>query len=105
MVNRPVVTPCPLSGVPLSAADPHGAPDHFDFNSSFTWHAYVQLDGGGNAGILSRSPESSNWNQGSKAMFIESNGHLEWDTGWVSNPRTGDYINDDVVNFITDLEE
>lgn len=69
-----------------------GSPTALDFNNDFTWHAYVKTGSSG-AGILSRSQFSGDWNQGSKALFLES-GRVEWDTGWVGNPNTGVTIND-----------
>ena len=72
----------------MSVNDVHGDPDHYDFNGDFTWYAMVQVSSGGDAGIISRSSLTGYWNQGSKAMFMEDNGHLEWDTGWVGNSST-----------------
>ena len=74
----------------LSADDPMS----YDFDSDFTWHARVKTEGG-SGGILSRSPIASDWNQGSKAVFLE-NSRVEFDTGWVSNPNTGVQLTDNL---------
>lgn len=70
-----------------------GNPTSFDFNSDFTWHAYVKT--GDSAGaILSRNPAAGMWNQGSKALFVRT-ATAQWDTGWVGNPKTLVNIADD----------
>lgn len=70
-----------------------GNPTTFDFNSDFTWHLYIKTSDSSGA-LLSRNPLASDWNQGSKALFVR-NTRLQWDTGWVSNPDTGIVVNDD----------
>ncbi len=67
-------------------------PREFDFNSDFTWHAYIRTNDGSGA-VFSRNPLGSEWNQGSKALFIRSN-DVDWDTGWVSNPHTRVRVDD-----------
>ncbi len=77
----------------LDVADP----TTYDFNSSFTWHAMVKTDDNSGA-IFSRNPDGTAWNQGSKALFVRNrggNGEVEWDSGWVANPRTNTAVNDD----------
>ena len=69
-----------------------GNPTAFDFNSDFTWHAYVKTTDGSGA-IFSRNPAGTAWNQGSKALFLRSN-QVQWDTGWVGNPTSGVSVND-----------
>ncbi len=64
-----------------------GSPTTFDFNSSFTWHAYINSTDNSGA-IFSRNPAGTAWNQGSKALFVRSD-TVQWDTGWVGNPGTG----------------
>ncbi|MEM7395611.1 MAG: LamG-like jellyroll fold domain-containing protein, partial [Verrucomicrobiota bacterium] len=73
-------------------------PETYDFNSSFTWHARVKTSGG-NGGIISRAPVGANWNQGSKALFMEAN-RIEWDTGWVGNPNTAVQLTDNLWHQI-----
>lgn len=68
-------------------------PTTLDFNSDFTWHAYIE-SGESSGAILSRNPLASAWNQGSKALFVRG-GTVQWDTGWVSNPPTGVAVDDD----------
>ena len=63
-----------------------GNPELFDFNSDFTWHAYIQTTQRSGA-LFSRNPIASEWNQGSKALFVRG-GSVQWDTGWVGNPET-----------------
>jgi hypothetical protein len=70
-----------------------GNPTTFDFNSDFTWHLYIKTSDSSGA-LLSRNPLASQWNQGSKALFVR-NSKIQWDTGWVSNPDTGTVVNDD----------
>jgi hypothetical protein len=68
-------------------------PRDFDFNSDFTWHAYIKTSDSSGA-VFSRNPTGSAWNQGSKALFVRSD-DVEWDTGWVSNPTTQVRVDDD----------
>jgi hypothetical protein len=70
-----------------------GNPTTFDFNSDFTWHLYLKTSDDSGA-LLSRNPLASNWNQGSKALFVR-NSRTQWDTGWVGNPNTDVVVNDD----------
>ncbi len=67
-------------------------PRLFDFNSDFTWHAYIRTEDSSGA-IFTRNPAGTDWNQGSKALFVRNNS-VQWDSGWVSNPRTGVTVND-----------
>lgn len=69
-------------------------PRNFDFNSDFTWHAYIKTSDGSGA-VFSRNPAGSDWNQGSKALFVRSS-NLDWDTGWVGNPKTQVRVDDDL---------
>ncbi len=68
-------------------------PTTLDFNSDFTWHAYIKTRDGEGA-ILSRNPLGTAWNQGSKALFVR-NRRVQWDTGWVGNPNSNVVIDDD----------
>ena len=79
----------------ISGSNAHmsaGNPTALDFNSDFTWHAYVKTTDGSGA-IFSRNPAGTAWNQGSKALFVRSN-TVQWDTGWVGNPGTGVNLSD-----------
>ncbi len=67
-------------------------PAQFDFNTSFTWHAYIQTEDS-SGGIFARNPSGTRWNQGSKALFLRSRS-VQWDSGWVSNPRTQVQVDD-----------
>lgn len=69
-----------------------GAPAAFDFNADFTWHVYVRTSAASGA-LFSRNPAATAWNQGSKAMFVRAK-TVQWDSGWVSNPRSGVAIDD-----------
>ncbi len=69
------------------------APETFDFNSDFTWHLYIKTADSSGA-LLSRSPPAESWNQGSKALFVRDS-TVQWDTGWVSNPKTGVDVTDE----------
>lgn len=69
-----------------------GAPDGFDFNADFTWHIYVRTTATSGA-LFSRNPAGTAWNQGSKAMFVRAS-TVQWDSGWVSNPKSGVTITD-----------
>jgi hypothetical protein len=69
-----------------------GNPTALDFNSDFTWHAYIKTSDGSGA-IFSRNPAGTAWNQGSKALFVRGN-NVQWDTGWVGAPGTGTAVND-----------
>ncbi len=69
-----------------------GNPTAFDFDSDFTWHAYVKTEDSSGA-IFSRNPAGGAWNQGSKALFVRG-GTVQWDTGWVGNPGTGVAVDD-----------
>ncbi len=72
----------------LAAGDPEG----YDFAQDFTWSAWIRgTDGSGC--LLSRNPAGTDWNQGSKALFVRS-GTLQFDTGWVGNPDTGVPVTD-----------
>ena len=73
-------------------------PTTFDFNSDFTWHARIKTTDGSGA-IFSRNPAGTAWNQGSKALFVRGN-NVDWDTGWVGNPKTGTTVNDDVWHTV-----
>lgn len=70
-----------------------GAPRDLDFNRDFTWHVYVRTTTSSGA-LFSRNPAGTAWNQGSKALFVRGR-TVQWDSGWVSNPRTGVTIDDD----------
>ncbi len=68
-------------------------PTTFDFNTDFTWHAYVKTSSGSGA-IFGRSPATPIiHNQGSKILFISSN-TPRFDTGWVGAVNTGVAVND-----------
>jgi len=67
------------------------------FRNAFTWQAYVKTSSPNEGGIMGWSAVNENWNQGSKALFVRNRSgqaEVEWDTGWVGNPRTGAYIHD-----------
>ncbi|MEZ4473750.1 MAG: CotH kinase family protein [bacterium] len=73
----------------LAAADPAG----FDFAQAFTWSVWFR--GADDSGaLISRNPAGTAWNQGSKALIVRG-GTLQWDSGWVGNPRTGVRVTDD----------
>lgn len=73
----------------MAAADPEA----FDFNAAFTWSLWFKgVDASG--ALISRNPAGTAWNQGSKALFVRG-GTLQWDSGWVGNPRTGVNVTDD----------
>lgn len=73
----------------MAAADPDG----FDFSQAFTWSLWMRgADGSG--ALISRNPAGTAWNQGSKALFVRG-GTLQWDSGWVGNPRSGVDVTDD----------
>lgn len=75
-----------LAGSPggwMAAADPEG----YDFAADFTWSLWMRgTDASGC--LISRNPAGTDWNQGSKALFVRG-GTLQFDTGWVGNPGTG----------------
>lgn len=87
-------------------------PTSFDFNSSFTWTAMIKTDENSGA-IFSRNPDGTAWNQGSKALFVRDrggNGQVEWDSGWVANPRTNFTVSDDewhqiIATFDADTDQ
>lgn len=70
------------------------APTDFDFNADFTWHIYFKSADGSGA-LFSRNPLGTEWNQGSKAMFVRSD-RVQWDTGWVGNPQVSVPVSDEV---------
>ncbi len=86
-------------------------PEDFDFNSDFTWHAYVKTSSA-SGGIFGRVPATGsvpNHNQGSKSLFLEG-GRVEFDTGWVGNPNTGVTVHDDqwhqvIVTYLAATDE
>lgn len=69
-----------------------GNPTSLDFNSDFTWHAYIKTSDNSGA-IFSRNPDGTAWNQGSKALFVRGS-NVQWDTGWVGNPNSGVAVDD-----------
>ena len=72
-----------------------GDPMSYEFDMAFTWYAQVKYsDILGTTPIFSRTPGVTAWNQGSKSLFIRGD-VLQWDTGWVGNPNTGQNIGDD----------
>ena len=79
------------------ASAPHvlaSNPAALDFDTDFTWHAYVKSASGA-GGIFGRAPASPDiHNQGSKSLFF-GGGNAQWDTGWVGAPSSGTAINDD----------
>ncbi|MBT8493746.1 MAG: hypothetical protein KJO07_11855, partial [Deltaproteobacteria bacterium] len=82
-------------------------PASFDFNSDFTWHIRFKT-GQGSGALLSRNPLGTAWNQGSKALFIRSD-DVQFDTGWVGNPRTNVRVDDDqwhqvIVTFVAETD-
>ena len=78
------------AGAPhVLTADPEG----FDFNSDFTWHAYVRTNSleGGLFGRTAASPTIHN--QGAKSLFL-TGGMAAWDTGWVGFVPSFVQVND-----------
>ena len=68
-------------------------PTAFNFNTDFTWHAYVKTSSGA-GGIFGRAPATPViHNQGSKSLFISGN-NVRFDAGWVGMPNTGTSVND-----------
>lgn len=73
-------------------------PLSFDFARDFTWS--VWLKGRDNSGaLISRNPAGTDWNQGSKALFVRG-GRVQWDSGWVGNPDTGIDVTDDAWHHV-----
>lgn len=68
------------------------SPTTFDFNSDFTWYAHIRTTDGSGA-IFSRNPNGTDWNTGSKALFVRGN-EIQADAGWVGNPDTNTVVND-----------
>lgn len=64
-----------------------GNPTSLDFDTDFTWHAYIQTTTS-NGGIFGRAPAATSHNQGSKSLFL-GGANVQWDTGWVGAPSTG----------------
>lgn len=78
----------------MAARDPEG----FDFAEAFTWSIWLKgVDDSG--ALISRNPAGTGWNQGSKALFVRG-GTVQWDSGWVGNPRTGVNVTDDVWHHV-----
>ncbi|MDA0814820.1 MAG: choice-of-anchor D domain-containing protein [Verrucomicrobia bacterium] len=69
-----------------------------DFNSDFTWHARIKTADNSGA-IFSRNPDGTAWNQGSKALFVRGS-NVDWDTGWVGNPKTNVAVDDDAWHTV-----
>jgi len=68
-------------------------PTAFDFNSDFTWHAYVKTSSESGA-IFGRAPATPIiHNQGSKILFINAN-TVKFDAGWVGVKNSGVAVND-----------
>ncbi|MFT5105263.1 MAG: hypothetical protein ACI8XO_000604 [Verrucomicrobiales bacterium] len=95
------------TGPHVTTADP----ESFDFNSDFTWHAYVKTTSGA-GGIFGRVPATGtvpNHNQGSKSLYLTGN-NIGWDTGWLGAINTGVTVNDDewhqvIATFVSETDE
>jgi len=55
-------------------------PGTFDFETDFTWTAWIKATGNGT--ILARAPATGNWARGGKTFFLR-NGQIGVDVGWV----------------------
>ncbi len=79
-----------LTGGWLAASDP----ELLDFDGDHTWSVWFR--GTDDSGcLISRNPDGTDWNQGSKALFVRG-GTLQYDAGWVGNPGTGVSVTDDL---------
>ncbi len=73
-------------------------PQAFDFAQDFTWSLWMKgADGSG--ALISRNPAGTAWNRGSKALFVRGN-TVQWDSGWVGNPRSGVEVIDDAWHHV-----
>jgi hypothetical protein len=74
------------------------SPETYDFDDDHTWSLWFRgRDASGC--LISRNPSGTDWNQGSKALFVRDR-TLQYDSGWVGNPGTGVTVTDNVWHHV-----
>ena len=75
-------------------------PEEFDFNSDFTWSAWVKTDNSGPGVIFAKTGGPGTDDKGPKTLWVR-NGVMNVDTGWVGNVEdAGNTIDDNQWHHI-----
>ena len=74
-------------------------PEEFDFNSDFTWSAWIKTDSSGPGVIFAKTGGPGTDDKGPKTLWV-SNGVLNLDTGWVGNVEDTENIADNKWHHI-----
>ena len=76
------------------------SPEEFDFNSDFTWSAWIKTDNSGPGVIFAKTGGPGTDDKGPKTLWVR-NGVLNLDTGWVGNVEdAGNNIDDNQWHHI-----
>ncbi len=74
-------------------------PEGFDFNTDFTWAAWIKTDNSGPCVIFAKTGGPGTDDKGPKTLWIR-NGVLNVDTGWVGNVEDSENIADNDWHYI-----
>ena len=74
-------------------------PEEFDFNSDFTWSAWIKTDNSGPGVIFAKTGGPGTDDKGPKTLWVR-NGLLNLDTGWVGNVEDTESIADNKWHHI-----
>ena len=75
------------------------SPEDFDFNSDFTWAAWIKTDNVGPGVIFAKTGGPGTDDKGPKTLWVR-NGVLNLDTGWVGNVEDTENIADNKWHHI-----
>ena len=75
-------------------------PEEFDFNSDFTWSAWIKTDSSGPGVIFAKTGGPGTDDKGPKTLWVR-NGVLNLDTGWVGNVADTENIDDNKWHHIS----
>lgn len=75
------------------------SPEEFDFNSDFTWAAWIKTDNVGPGVIFAKTGGPGTDDKGPKTLWVR-NGVLNLDTGWVGNVEDTENIADNKWHHI-----
>ncbi len=75
-------------------------PEEFDFNSDFTWSAWIKTDSSGPGVIFAKTGGPGTDDMGPKTLWVR-NGVLNLDTGWVGNVADTENIADNKWHHIS----
>ena len=75
------------------------SPEKFDFNSDFTWAAWIKTDNVGPGVIFAKTGGPGTDDKGPKTLWVR-NGVLNLDTGWVGNVEDTENIADNKWHHI-----